>query len=613
MSSVLIGTAMGVFVMAASASAQSGLLEPVDVNQVRLGGEFGRRIAVTIENNILVVDVDGDFVAPFEKRESNGGYVGLGKFIDAMARLAAHTGDERLIERKRQVVRALLETQEPDGYMGMMRPESRIGDLWDVHEMSYLVMGLASDYAHCGETASLEAARRLADHLIDHLDVEPRPKVGPDDLSVTMPDTGLEEAFLDLYRHTGDEKYGRFAREYRPLKGWNAPLVLGRWGKVEGHAYAHIDKCLAQLRVSLTHPDPSLRAPSRDVMRLLLEGDGLVITGTCGDHECWHDTQSGLTNLGETCTAVYLLRFWDELMRQTGAAGYGDLMERVIYNALFAAQSPDGRRIRYYTPFETAREYYAPDTYCCPCNYRRGIADLPRLTYYRAGDAVLVNLYTPSTLNTTLGGGALTLRQETDYPNSGRVTIAVEPARPTTFPLQLRKPRWCAEATARVNGESVVPVVTGGGFWSIEREWRPGDRLELTFEMPWRLVKGRRAQAGRAAVMRGPQLFTLNPARTPAVKDDDPRLLALDTTTIEGPFPDATVRPDGMACRVKVWRPGVWYPFAEADEILLTEYADPDAVATYFTVPNPNDERLVDDELGPDLLGEILPDDFAGN
>jgi DUF1680 family protein len=35
---------------------------------------------------------------------------------------------------------------------------------------------------------------------------------------------------------------------------------------------------------------------------------------------------------------------------------YGDLMERTIFNALFAAQSPDGRQLRYYTPLEGKRE-----------------------------------------------------------------------------------------------------------------------------------------------------------------------------------------------------------------------------------------------------------------
>lgn len=119
--------------------------------------------------------------------------------------------------------------------------------------------------------------------------------------------------------------------------------------------------------------------------------------------------------------------------------------------------------------------------------------------------------------------------------------------------------------------------------------------------MPWRLVKGRVAQAGRAAVARGPQVFCLSRSRNKDVKGLDTvdlRLLVLDPSSIEGPIPDDTIRPDGVACRVKAWQPGVFYPHnPPALELTLTEFPDPDGEATYFLVPNPADERLVDDEL----------------
>ncbi len=42
------------------------------------------------------------------------------------------------------------------------------------------------------------------------------------------------------------------------------------------------------------------------------------------------------------------------------------------------------------------------------------------------------------------------LRQETDYPNSGKVVIKVDPSRPAEFPLNLRIPRWCESAAVSV-------------------------------------------------------------------------------------------------------------------------------------------------------------------
>ena len=602
----MLWTAIGIMALCAAAAPAQTPLSHLEPGQVRLGGEMGRRIDVTINNNLLVIDLEKDFLAPFQKKSAGDGYVGLGKTLDGMTRLAACTGDARLIERKNKLVADLLATQEPDGYIGMMKPDARVSALWDVHEMSYLVLGLTADYAACGNKPSLEGARRLADYLLSRLMVTPRIKIS--DLSPHMPDTGFEEAVLALHGQTGNAKYLDAARNYRPLTTWHPPITLGRWGGVEGHAYAYIDKCLSQIRLNPTPGETALWAPSRDAMQFLLDGDGLVVTGTCGDHECWHNTQSGTTNNGETCTTTYLLRFWDELYRRTGNPVYGDLMERAIYNALFAAQSPDGRHIRYYTPFETRRAYHEKDTYCCPCNYRRAIADLPGMVYYRTEAGIRVNLYTPSEAKTTLADGTmLRLVQETDYPNSGRVSFRFELDKPSSFAFSFRVPRWTPSCAMRLNGKPMGGDIPPGTVHQIATEWKTGDSLTLDFAMDWRLVKGRRTQAGRAAVMRGPQLFALDPKKSAAVKDYEPRLLTLDPASVTGPQPDATVRPEGLSCKGRVWMPGAWYPSAPTEEMLLTEFADPDATSLYFLVPNPNDPRLVDDELANVPTDGLLP------
>ena len=108
-----------VVVALGSVAGTTDVLRPVDIRSVEVGGEMGRRIDVTVENNLLVIDLEKDFLAPFLKREKSDGYIGLGKTIDAMARFCAYTQDARLIARKKAVVDALLASQEPDGYLGM--------------------------------------------------------------------------------------------------------------------------------------------------------------------------------------------------------------------------------------------------------------------------------------------------------------------------------------------------------------------------------------------------------------------------------------------------------------------------------------------------------------
>lgn len=581
--------------------ASADKLQPLDVRAVKVGGEIGRRIEVTITNNLLVLDVDKDFLAPFkiEPAKRNGAYIGLGKLIDAAVRFAAHTHDERVKTLKRHLVSEAIAAQEADGYIGTFQPAKRMWSLWDIHEMNYLVYGLAMDHRFFGEKASLEAARKLADYIVRRWAVEPPKLPSPWGITLYMGVTGVENTMLALHRETGDAKYLDFVTKTRQLANWNARVVTGRHDDIEGHAYAHLCRCIAQLRLHRLQSNTRLLKPTHDVLDFILRGEGMAITGEVGDHECWHDTQEGTINLGESCATAYLVRWLDELLRMEGKPIYGDLMERVIYNGLFAAQSPDGRRIRYYTPTDGPRSYHKGDTYCCPNNYRRIVAELPAFICYRHGDGLLVNLYAQSEVKAELSPQlTVKVRQETDYPNSGRVTIRLEPSRPAQFPLRLRIPRWCKEPKVSVNGEAVAKGVKPGEFLVISRNWQGNDRIELDLPMPLRLVAGRVAQAGRVAIMRGPQVFCLNRSRYPKLANTDLRLLVIDPKSVEGPFKDDAVRPGGVACRVKAWGAGAWYPGGKPNVALeLSEFADPAGEFTHFKVPNPKGEQIVNDEL----------------
>ena len=583
-------------IMASSTLAYE--LDHIPLDKVKVGGEMGRRIEVTVRNNLLVLDADKDFLRPFQEKKNADGFVGLGMLIDAMARLAFHTGDTDLIARKEHVVAEAIAAQESDGYLGMLVPEHRVKNLWDVHEMAYLVLGLTSDYDLFGQEKPLAAARRLADYLAARLTETPPPGVFACDLSPEMPITGLADAFLYLSEQSGDDRYRAFCLDVLEVDTWSKPIVKGRWGRIDGHVYAYLDKCLVQSRLDPEGRKTGLHEASLGAMDFMLRQDGLTISGACGDHECWQDTQAGMNNLGETCASTYLLKFYDELMRQSPDPMYGDLMERTILNTLFGAQSPDGRHIRYYTPFEAPRVYFTGDTYCCPNNYRRGLADLPHLIVYRARGGFVVNLYTSCEVETALADGrTVRLRQETDYPNSGNVKIHVTVTDGAPFALRLRIPQWCGGARLSVNGEASADTPKPGTFHTIERAWGKSDTVELDMPMAWRLVKGRRTQAGRVAIMRGPQIFALNPGRNNGMEGIDARLLTLDVTSVAGPMPDDSVRPGGMCCTVRVWDPGVWYPGETSRELMLTEFADPGTEAAYFHVPNPDDPRYGEDEL----------------
>jgi len=116
--------------------------------------------------------------------------------------------------------------------------------------------------------------------------------------------------------------------------------------------------------------------------------------------------------------------------------------------------------------------------------------------------------------------------------------------------------------------------------------------------MPPRLVKGRQAQAGRVAVMRGPLVFGLNPARNTELGQVEPRNLAIDPESLEGLAHQEEAAPDGPVIRARGWRFGRDSAIQPPDLAFeLTEYPDPGLEAVYFRVPDPKAPAFVDDEL----------------
>ena len=615
----LAGWSVGLMLFLCSATLAADCLAPIDPATVKMGGEMGRRIDLTIENNLLKIDTEKSFLQPFRDKKQGGQkshiarYVGLGKLIDASVSFAVQTKSPRVIALKDRLVREVIKTQLPDGYIGIFKDGYRIKEYWDVHEMVYLIHGLVSDYREFHAKASLEAARKLADYLMKHREPTDPPRL--------VGKLNTERAFLALYQATKEKKYLDYGIASENLREWDRP--------VSGHAYTFMNVCIAQLDLNEIEPNEKLIEQSHRVIELLRGKDGLFVNGTCSRREGFGSDQVVDGNACETCATAYLIRLLHKLICIDENPIYGDMMERAIYNALFAAQLPDGRHLRYFTPLEGPRPVYKWDHYCCPNNFRRIIAELPRMVYYRTKEGgICVNLYTVASAEVSLGSDRkknVKIRQETDYPNSGRVTIHVDPAQPAKFPLQLRIPSWAKNAKVTVNGQAVDEPVRSGRFLQLDREWKSGDRVELDMPMTWRLVRGRKAQAGRVAVLRGPVLFCLDPKllvkMNPSVAEQlgrvgkgvDPakkknvqkarkawltnfvKKLRLDPTSLGEPVRDTTVRPDGLAYVVRGWSPTTPVTGKPDLKIRLTEFPDPAGEATYFLVPE--NTATVDDEL----------------
>ena len=507
-------------VFAAAAAVAVGAVEkPL----VRLGGYIGERFDVCLKGNVLKLDLEKDFFAPFIARDRSGGFVGLGKHADAAVHYAWNTKDPAAIAHKEKVIGFIIANQLEDGYTGCHAEAYRLSKLWDIHEMGFIIQGLLSDWELFGNRAALEAAKKNVDYVIG------RWKTMPDNWEMTYitdRETTLGFGFgtARLYAATKDEKYRPFLRRERSLDLWDDPITVGRDKMIYGQAYGYTGTCLEQLELYRHDRKDAYLGPSMRALDFQTKGDGLLITGNGGICECWTDDQDGEGCVGETCNATFALLFWDSLYRLGVAdrAMLGDLMERCIYNALFAAMSEDGRRLRYYTPLNGEREYWPNDLYCCPNNFRRAMSRLPEYVFYNAEGELTVNLYTSCSAVVDTGAAKVKLEMHTDYPRDGKIALKLDPEREECFALRLRVPRWVKKPSVKINGMEVTYPYEPGQLLNLTRIWRKGDRVDIDFPMEVRTVLGRKRQSGRFAVMRGPLVYALDTRSVAAFRKMDP-------------------------------------------------------------------------------------------
>ncbi len=216
----------------------------------------------------------------------------------------------------------------------------------------------------------------------------------------------------------------------------------------------------------------------------------------------------------ETCASVGLV-FWASRMLGRGPdRAYADIMELALYNGAMSGLSLDGRTFFYENPLESTGHHNRWTWHSCPCcppNVARLLASIGAYMYAVADDEIALHLYGDSTARFAVGGTRVELVQTTRYPWDGAIGIELRPEEPARFAVSLRIPDWAAGATLTLNGAPVdLTASTRDGYARIEREWRPGDRLDLALPLVPRALWANplvRQDAGRVAVLRGPLVY----------------------------------------------------------------------------------------------------------
>jgi DUF1680 family protein len=204
-----------------------------------------------------------------------------------------------------------------------------------------------------------------------------------------------------------------------------------------------------------------------------------------------------LTAYNETCATIgYAMWVW-RMLQVTGDARYADLFELSLYNGVLPGISLEGKDYFYVNALKKLNDFKWPmrwsrtrtpnikSSFCCPPNVVRTIAEAHNYVYTLSPDAVWVNLYAASTLSTAwTNGERVKLRQETEYPWTGRVTLRFDEAPGHPVTLKLRIPGWLKSggAQVRVNGSAVKGALVPGTYAEINCAWKAKDVVELALD-----------------------------------------------------------------------------------------------------------------------------------
>ena len=512
-------------------------VSPVAIHNI--GGFAGNRIDKNQENYIKKFPI-GNYVGLMEARTFTGWDWRQGeqpgKWLESAIFTATRTHDTALENEARAMYRRILQSQAPDGYIGITSasvrtPAKPLGGM-DAYELYFLQHALLTAYEVWHDPKGLQAARRLGDYFLKYIgagkaEFWPSPMHDPENKGKTLKGTMhsdiaghsihyswegtlLIDPMMRLYELSGDRRYFDWCKwvvnSIDKWSGWDAYSNLDKVAdgtmpvdKIQPYVHTHTFQMnfLGLLRMYQVTGDTSYLRKVTGVWNDIAQRQ-LYITGgvSVGEHY-ERDYIKPLTGeMMETCATMSWMQLSQYLLDLTGDPKYADAMERIQWNQVFAEQTIDGDANHYFTPPNgyTPKGYYRePD--CCMSSGQRLLSMLPGFVYATGvgratdprrgaglGQTIYINQFIPSTV--TLG--RVKIAQQTAFPEDGKVSIAVDPAAPSAFTVNIRIPAWCKSPVLTVNGQTIAGV-SPGHYAAITRTWRAGDKitLDLPMELQW--------------------------------------------------------------------------------------------------------------------------------
>ena len=515
--------AIPVFVLAAGVAtfALAASRDSIDnIGETRLKGPLGEKLDRMVAGHVIGTDVDY-ITAPFlEKTETKGWWQTefWGKWMHSAVPYSVYTRSAALGASIDHGIDRMLASQEKNGYIGNYPDELRCGEGWDVWGMKYTMMGLLHYYdgergkgnGERGKKA-LEAAKRLCDYVI--AEIGPNGRRGRELWQTGnwsgYASSSILEPVVWLYRRTNDKKYLDFAAYI--VKGMTEPAKGPRlldlalkgvsvadrnesdytqdadWAYVCKYGRSKAYEMMSCYQGILDYVEVAGNGDLENLKKAaIMTADDIVkeeinLAGGCACSEAWYHGAKKqhlpYLRLHETCVTTTWMRFCEKLLEVTDDPKWADELEKTFYNAYLAAMKMDGTEFAGYTPLSGNRwhgqNHCFMHTDCCTANGPRGFLCFLKELCRNDGKTATFNFYASALVK---GFDMYSL-----YPRANYARIVSHTEGPLA--MRLRIPAWSAKTVVKVNG-AAQDGVKPGSYFTMSRNWKLGDIVEITFDMP---------------------------------------------------------------------------------------------------------------------------------
>ena len=433
----------------------------------------------------------------------------IGNWWDGYIRHAFLTQNEIAINKSHAIVNNLLDSQDPDGYIGIYKPNLRYqhegsnGELW---AQTTAFRTLLAYYEFTGRSEVLEAVERAMQVTMDNYNDEKR---NPFDLENAF--GGVTHGLMmtdvceTLFRITNKMKYQDYASYlYRAFSTFSInrsfndlryPFLMEKDSLFEGHAVHTYEHIRSVINASYNSDHPELATATENMLHKL---QSCILPSGAGHGNEWiarlqaHPDHTAT----EYCAMLELRNSYLSLFQKTGNIHHADQAEKITYNAMLGSRNRHGTAICYGKPDNCyaldgthtrngqsqadPRYKYSPThsepAVCCVPNYGRNFPYFLDMAWMKATDGIAAVSYGPSRLSTSINGSSITIEQQTNYPLSDKVMFRFKLDQPTAFTFYLRKPNW----SEKMNVSAAFDILDSG-FYQFKNQWKNGDSLEIRF------------------------------------------------------------------------------------------------------------------------------------